>query len=184
MIATERTQAVGGVYTTLPPSYHCWLEAIIHPEGPSLGHLYTSFLVCPLFSCKYWDFSEILRSHRMRLLQPSRVKSIKMKFLSVEATKLKKIYDDYKIERPNLKPPLLLMKPALLTKAHRTWVSAWITRLVTTVQILNNIHVRKWCTKLPGLIYTLKLYHSKTKVNTSCTRHGGLEWRCSSTHSI
>jgi len=43
----------------------------------------------------------------------------------VEAPKLKKkIHDYYKIKRPYLKPPLVFMQPILLTKVHRTLVSA------------------------------------------------------------
>jgi hypothetical protein len=60
----------------------------MHPEGPATGHLDTGFLGFPLCLSKCWYGSQVPSYYWMILMQPSRLKLIKIYPLTVEATKL------------------------------------------------------------------------------------------------
>jgi hypothetical protein len=51
----------------------------MHPEGPATGHLDTGFLGFPLSLSKCWDGSQVPSCYCVPLMQPSRIKCIKIK---------------------------------------------------------------------------------------------------------
>jgi hypothetical protein len=57
----------------------CWLEVSMHPEGPATGHLDTGFLGFPLSLSKCWDGTQVPSCYCVLLMQPSRLKFIKIK---------------------------------------------------------------------------------------------------------
>lgn len=181
-ISSRGRENLGDFYIIL--FTNSWLEAGTHPEEPSFRHLGTHFLVFLLSSCKYWDDSVIPGSQRMRLLHSSLLKLIKMEFVSVDATKL-----NNSRWLQNLAP--LPQATTCVNEAHPSYIGSQHSRLTVNFQAGDSCsepeyNFRKWRTKSPVLIFLLKLslLKVKVKVNMSCTRHGGVEWRYSSTHSI
>jgi hypothetical protein len=104
-IPTNRGVRESLISSCLP---NCSPDVSTHPEGPATGHLSTNFLCLPPSSNKCWDGSQVANCYCVPLMQPSRLKFIKMKprFCQSYQNIVPKLYSSALIQKIKILRPL------------------------------------------------------------------------------